>query len=82
MLGSAGIYEAKIKELIKNVRSDYLLINSKHGLRASLVANSWPCRESGALYLCCDTGVVKVNMSDGSKGDDSYRMRLMAKRWQ
>lgn len=74
VLGSAGIYEAKIKELIKNVRSDYLLINSKHGLRASLVANSWPCRESGALYLCCDTGVVKVNMSDGSKGDDSYRM--------
>ena len=46
VLGSAGIYEAKIKELIK----------------------------SGALYLCCDTGVVKVNMSDGSKGDDSYRM--------
>ena len=74
VLGSAGIYEAKIKELIKNVRKDYLLINSKHGFRSSLVANSWLCREKDVLYLCCDTGVVKVNMSDDNMADDSYRM--------
>ena len=74
ILGSAGIYEAKIKELIKNVRKDYLLINSKHGFRSSMVANSWLCREKDVLYLCCDTGVVKVNMSDDNMADDSYRM--------
>ena len=74
VLGSAGIYEAKIEDLIENVRRDYLLINSKHGFRSSLVANSWLCRENDAMYLCCDTGVVKVNMSDDNMGDDSYRM--------
>lgn len=62
ILCSAGIYIADSENLIANQEREYPLINSKRGFRASLVANSWMCEEDNYLYLCCDSGVVKVNM--------------------
>lgn len=76
ILSSAGIYVASAKDLVKNVRTEYPLINSKRGFRASLVANSWIGRENDDLYLCCDTGVVKVNMTKYDMTTKSYRMIL------
>ena len=76
ILSSAGIYIADSKTLINNERKDYVLINSKRGFRNSLVANSWMCRDKDDLYLCCDTGVVKINMSQYDISARSYRMIL------
>lgn len=74
VLGSAGIYVADTEELIADETSDYLLVNSKKGLRESLTANSWLCRDGEYIYLCCDRGVVKVNMSQYDMSTGSYRM--------
>ena len=76
ILGSAGIFVAQSKDLIENLKTEYLLINAKHGFRSQLIANSWPCLENDNLYLCCDSGVVKVNMSKYDMASKSYRMIL------
>lgn len=76
ILSSAGIYIADSKDLIANTRSDYPLINAKRGFRQSLVANSWLYSQGEDLYLCCDSGVVKVNMSQYDMATKSYRMVL------
>lgn len=74
ILGSAGIYVANTEELIKNERSDYPLLNEKRGFRSSLTANSWLCRDEDDLFLCCDSGVVKINMLQNDISSRSYRM--------
>ena len=76
ILGSAGIFVAQSKDLIENLKTEYLLINAKHGFRSLLIANSWPCLENDNLYLCCDSGAVKVNMSKYDMASKSYRMIL------
>lgn len=76
VLGSAGIYVAQTKDLIDNKKNDYPLINYKRGFRCLITANSWLYRENDDLYLCCDSGVVKVNMSLYDSGTKSYRMIL------
>ena len=76
ILSSAGIYIADSDNLIANQEREYPLINSKRGFRASLVANSWMCEEDNYLYLCCDSGVVKVNMKQYDMSAKSYRMVL------
>lgn len=76
ILSSAGIYIADSENLIANQEREYPLINSKRGFRASLVANSWMCEEDNYLYLCCDSGVVKVNMKQYDMSSKSYRMVL------
>ena len=75
-MSSAGIYIADSEKLIANQERKYPLINSKRGFRASLVANSWMCEEDNYLYLCCDSGVVKVNMKQYDMSAKSYRMVL------
>lgn len=76
VMGSAGIYVAETEYLIADAKRDYTLVNSKRGFRSSLIANSWVCREGDDVYLCCDTGVVKVNMSQYDMSVKSYRMIL------
>lgn len=76
ILSSAGIYVAETKDLMADKKTDYLLINAKRGFRSSLVANAWMYREGDELYLCCDSGVVKVNMSQYDMTAKSYRMIL------
>ena len=76
VMGSAGIYVAETEYLIADAKRDYTLVNSKRGFRSSLTANSWVCREGDDVYLCCDTGVVKVNMSQYDMSVKSYRMIL------
>ncbi|MCI5621171.1 MAG: HD domain-containing protein [Lachnospiraceae bacterium] len=76
ILGSAGIYVANVEELIENQEGDYELLNARRGLLSSLTANSWNYLENGDLYLCCDRGVVKVNMDAYDISAKSYRMIL------
>ena len=76
ILGSAGIYVADASDLIGNVKHDYPLVDAKRGFRSSLTANAWLCRDGDIVYLCCDSGVVKVNMSKYDKTAKSYRMIL------
>jgi len=72
---SAGIYIAKVENLIANEEGvDYELINSNKGLRTSVTANSWHCLVDDTLYLCCDTGVEKVNLVESDLSSKSYRM--------
>lgn len=76
ILSSAGIYVANARDLVKNEKKDYSLINSKRGFHDSLTANAWMYREGNNWYLCCDNGVVKVNADQLDLSDSSYRMIL------
>ena len=76
IMSSAGIYVAETKTLLANSKREYPLMNAKRGFRSSLTSNSWICRENDDLYLCCDDGVVKVNMSQYDLSTKSYRMIL------
>ena len=76
ILSSAGIYVAQAEDLIENVKRDYSLVDAKSGFRSSLTANSWPCRDKDDIFLCCDSGVVKINMSQYDMASRSYRMIL------
>lgn len=76
ILGSAGIYVADVGDLIDNERREYPLINAKRGFRSSLTANAWLCRENDELFLCCDTGVVRLKMSEYGMSSKYYRMIL------
>lgn len=74
--GSAGIYVADAQSLIENLQTDYDLLNSRRGLRDSLTANAWNHVDKGVVYLCTDTGVVKVSMDSANQTVGSYRMIL------
>ncbi len=76
VLGSAGIYVCKAADMIENTRTDYPLIDTKKGLRSSLTANAWLCRDGDDLYLCSGTGAIKINMSNYDITAKSYRMML------
>lgn len=76
ILSSAGIYVADTNDLIEDKKTNYPLINSQRGFRASLVANSWIYQEEDTLYLCCDSGVVKFSLSQYEVASKSYRMIL------
>lgn len=76
ILGSAGIYVAKSEDLITNTRTEYPLMDAKRGLRSSLTANAWMCKEGDLLYLCSGTGVIKVNTSNYDITARSYRMLM------
>lgn len=76
VLSSAGIYIANSKQLIENQEKDYELLNSKRGLRSSLTANSYSFKYKDSLYLCCDSDVVKVNLTDYNLSAKYYRMSM------
>lgn len=76
ILGSAGIYVAEVSDLLENTKRDYPLVDTKRGFRSSLTANAWLCREGNELYLCCDNGVIKINMSKYDLTAKSYRVIL------
>ncbi len=76
ILGSAGIYVAKASDLIRNTRTEYPIMDTKKGLRSSLTANAWLCRDGDELYLCSGTGTIKINMSNYDITAKSYRILL------
>lgn len=76
VLGSAGIYVGKASDIIANTRTEYPIIDTKKGLRSSLTANAWLCRDGDELYLCSGTGAIKINMSNYDITAKSYRMLL------
>lgn len=76
VLCSAGIYVATSDELKANKEVDYDLINLKRGLRPAMVSNSYSYLEDGILYICTESGAVKVAMTDYENNIKSYRMIL------
>ncbi len=76
VLGSAGIYVGKASDIIANERTEYPIMDAKKGLRSSLTANAWPCKDGDDLYLCSGTGAIKINMSNYDITAKSYRMLL------
>ena len=76
ILGSAGVYVANAMDLVMDKEQEYPLIDAKRGLTASLNSNAWVCREGENLYLCCDNGAVKLNLSSNDTTAKSYRMSL------
>ncbi len=74
---SAGIYIVKEQELLYGDTLDYLLLDVKKGFRNMLTANSWNyVDKNGNLFLCCDSGVVSIDMDKYDKQKNSYRMFL------
>ncbi len=79
VLGSAGIYVINRDEIFEtgDKEADYELLDSKRGLKAALTANSWDYMdEDGNLYLSCDNGVYRMNISNYGVTRKSYRMMI------
>ncbi len=77
VLGSAGIYVVTRDNLLSGEKVDYILLDLKRGLLASLTANSWNyIDENDNLYLSCDSGASCLNLNAYDKNDLSYRMQL------
>lgn len=75
--GSAGIYIVNEDALISGKAVDYELLDAKRGLRDSLTANSWNyVDEDDNLYLCCDKGVLLIDMKKYDRQRASYRIML------
>lgn len=77
VLGSAGIFVVSREELLSGKKLDYELFDLKKGLRGSLTANSWNyIDKKGNLYLSCNSGACRFNISTYDKNEQSYRMQL------
>ena len=77
VLGSAGIYVVRKASLISGTDIDYVLLNSRLGLRGALTANSWnEVTEDEDLYLSTDRGVIKVNLDNYRTGRRAYRIMV------
>ena len=79
VLSSAGIYVTDRAELLSGKEEiRYDLLDSRRGLNSSLTANSWTwfTKETGELYLACDTGVFVLNTNKLSNGTKVYRMSV------
>lgn len=78
VLGSAGIYVVREKELLADTDAElsYELLDAKRGLAASLTANSWNWCEGEDLYLANDAGILRLNLDNYSSTQQSYRMKL------
>ena len=75
--GSAGIYIVNEDALLSGKAVDYELLDAKRGLRDSFTANSWNyVDENDNLYLCCDKGVVLIDMKKYDRQRPSYRIML------
>lgn len=77
VLGSAGIFEVNRDALLSDEKLEYQLLDLKKGLRGSLTANSWNyIDENNNLYLSCDSGASRINLTTFDKDDNSYRIQL------
>lgn len=77
VLSSAGIYVVDKELLLSGKKLDYELLNSKKGLNQELTPNSWNyIDKDDKLYMCTDTGVLYMNLSNYDISTRSYRMIL------
>ncbi|MDD6269876.1 MAG: two-component regulator propeller domain-containing protein, partial [Oscillospiraceae bacterium] len=61
---SAGIFVVDKDELLSGETINYLLLDSKKGLRPALTPNSWNyIDENNNIYLSTDTGIVHFNLN-------------------
>lgn len=73
ILSSAGIYVANAKDLVKC--EDGISVNQfQTGISGFFSRKFMDRKRNDDLYLCCDTGVVKVNMAKYDMTTKSYRM--------
>ncbi|MBQ7926581.1 MAG: response regulator [Lachnospiraceae bacterium] len=64
VMGSAGIHLVNESQLLADAPGyHYTLMNQYQGLNTTLTSNSWTCvDEQNNIYLCCSTGVKKVDL--------------------
>ena len=79
VLSSAGIYVTDRAELLSGKEDlRYDLLDSRRGLNGSLTANSWTWfnRETGEIYLACDTGVFVLKTGAAGSPAKVFRMSV------
>ena len=79
VMSSAGIYITDRGELLSGRQDlNYELLDTRRGLNSSLTANSWNwfSKDTGELFLPCDTGVFVINTNRFSSGAKVYRMSV------
>lgn len=78
VLGSAGIYLVNEAQLLEDKPGyHYMLINQYQGLNTTLTSNSWNCvDEQNNIYLCCSTGVKKVDLDYVEKMSLGFSLHL------
>lgn len=77
VLSGAGIYVVNGKKLVSGKKFSYELLDGKKGLNSALTANAWNyLDEKQNLYLCCNTGVYKINIKEYNNYKTPFRMRL------
>ena len=78
VLGSAGIHVVERDSLLAGKEAlEVTLLDARSGLLNAITANSWNyCDAAGNLYLCCDSGVFRVNLNHYRDSGRSYRMMV------
>ncbi len=75
---SAGIYVANVADLGSGNKFTCQLYSSDEGLLEGLTANSWNyADESGDIYLCSNSGVVKL-LTDTKEEEVPYKFGLVS----
>ncbi|MBR6186381.1 MAG: HD domain-containing protein [Clostridia bacterium] len=81
VMSSAGIFIVTRDEMLNRSKGiNYDLLDSTRGLNSALTANSWNYfnKETGRLFLPCDTGVFIINTNQYQSPTKSYRMMVTA----
>jgi len=77
VLGSSGIYVTEKDTLLSGGSCEYLLLDSKKGLRQSLTPDAWNYLDhQNRLFLAGDTGVTMIHLDNYDTTPRSYRMQL------
>lgn len=77
VLSSAGIFVVEKADLLDGGTLDYLLLDSRKGLKQSLTPNSWNyIDEEDTLYLSTDAGVTCLNLNNYDISARSYRIGI------
>lgn len=75
--GSSGIYVMDKKALLRGGTPEYMILNSKSGLRGSLTSNAWNVTDKKKnIYLSTDRGVFTVNMDSYKTQRRFYRLMI------
>ncbi len=77
VLSSAGIYVVDKESLLSGEELEYVLLDSKKGLRGGITPNAWSyIGKDENLFFCCDSGVTVLNLKEYDVSNRSYRMGI------
>lgn len=65
LLADTGIHIADKKDLLADKNPECVSYMRRDGLRSTITANSWNCRDKhGTLYLCCANGTYGIDLNN------------------